>query len=503
MTHAHPKVGARDRWLVLWLAAIVAFSFQGSRHLWDPDEGRYTNVAHQMLDTGDWLIPRLEADRPHLTKPPLTYWAIATGFLVAGRNEWGARFAHALAFVATALLVFAIAQRLGLPSPWLSAAIWSTLLGPVAGANIISTDTVLVLFETLAVYGFIASGAFEAVPRLRPVGLRIMWLGFGLAFLTKGPPGLLPLLAIVAWTAWQRRRSLVSLFEPIGMIVFAVVGLGWYLLLIARDPDLLHYFVFQETIERLATDRFGRNGHAFGWVEAYGPILLAGTLPWSLLLPWLIWRARRASAQTGTPGSAPRANGAMAPARRLLWLWIALPLAVFIASRSRVALYVLPLFVPIALLASASPPASPPRRATITCVVIAAAFVCGIKWLASTVHRDNDAYRLAEEFAAAVDLRDFDEIAFVDVPARYGLRHYLGLEIAQIETEAGLLGPGGYVPPATVCEELAERERHLFVVPLSRVEIFDRQRSACPQNARRLRTLRRWILYQPLVDKVA
>ena len=29
--------------------------------------------------------------------------------------------------------------------------------------------------------------------------LAVMWAGFALAFLTKGPPGLLPLLAVVAF----------------------------------------------------------------------------------------------------------------------------------------------------------------------------------------------------------------------------------------------------------------------------------------------------------------
>ena len=40
----------------------MAFSFQGSRGLWEPDEGRYTNVALNMLETGDYLLPRMDAE---------------------------------------------------------------------------------------------------------------------------------------------------------------------------------------------------------------------------------------------------------------------------------------------------------------------------------------------------------------------------------------------------------------------------------------------------------
>ena len=59
------------RVLILALALLVGLAFQGTRHLWEPDEGRYTAVSQLMLQTGDWLTPRLEEDRPHYTKPPL------------------------------------------------------------------------------------------------------------------------------------------------------------------------------------------------------------------------------------------------------------------------------------------------------------------------------------------------------------------------------------------------------------------------------------------------
>jgi len=43
-------IGRRARGLALVLAALVfALLFQGSRGLWERDEGRYTDVAVQML----------------------------------------------------------------------------------------------------------------------------------------------------------------------------------------------------------------------------------------------------------------------------------------------------------------------------------------------------------------------------------------------------------------------------------------------------------------------
>ena len=90
-------------WLVL-LAALVAFGFQGTRGLSDPDEGRYCEVAREMLASGDFLHPQLEA-QPHYTKPPMTYWSIAASLAALGHGEWACRLFQSLAYLATVLLV--------------------------------------------------------------------------------------------------------------------------------------------------------------------------------------------------------------------------------------------------------------------------------------------------------------------------------------------------------------------------------------------------------------
>jgi hypothetical protein len=79
---AHPLL-----WVVL-LAGIMAFGFQGTRGLWDPDEGRYTNVALEMMQSGDYFQPHRHHETLHVTKPPVTYWALAASMQSLGRNEW-------------------------------------------------------------------------------------------------------------------------------------------------------------------------------------------------------------------------------------------------------------------------------------------------------------------------------------------------------------------------------------------------------------------------------
>src|SRR4249919_231318 len=95
-----------------WIAAlaiVLALLFLGSRGIWDPDEGRYTNVALHMLDSGDWIDPHRSEEVNHWTKPPLTYWAIASSVAVFGHNAWAARLPAALSYLLCIWLAWRIA----------------------------------------------------------------------------------------------------------------------------------------------------------------------------------------------------------------------------------------------------------------------------------------------------------------------------------------------------------------------------------------------------------
>ncbi|MGH8214345.1 MAG: ArnT family glycosyltransferase, partial [Rhodanobacteraceae bacterium] len=131
-------------WLIV-LGLLLGFSFQGTRALWSPDEGRYVNGALQMLDSGDWLAPAYSANRPNFSKPPLTYWAIAGSMKAFGRNTWAARTPYALAFLGTLLLLYAMGRLVTPTEPWLPPLIYGCAAFPFFSANIVSTDVLLTL----------------------------------------------------------------------------------------------------------------------------------------------------------------------------------------------------------------------------------------------------------------------------------------------------------------------------------------------------------------------
>ena len=323
------------------LAAAVSLAFLGSRGLYETTEGRYAECAREMLETGNYMEPTL-GYRPHWTKPPLTYWAIAGGMRLLGVNAWGARAFGAVAFVLTALLVSLIGRQLfDTATGWLAGVIYATSAFPVFGAWTVSTDTLLTLWETLAVAAYLA--AWHATDaRARRIRLLGMWIAFGLGFATKGPPALLPLAALAVWQRGDPARP--SLWRWPGIVAFLLVGLSWYVLVSVRHHGLLGYFVGTEVMDRVAAG----NVHNKGWYKGLTlllPVLLLGNGVWLFPAARITWKAR-ASLRIATL----RAWLHTTPGASFALLWVAIPFAVFALSRSKLPLYVLPLCVPVTLL---------------------------------------------------------------------------------------------------------------------------------------------------------
>ena len=137
------------RWiLTAALAIALAFAFQGSRGIWEPDEGYYAEPAKNMISTGDWIVPQ-NFLRPFIEKPPIVFWGIVGGIKLLGCNEWGVRFANGVWFLLTVFTVAGLARSI-----WddrtavLAALIYATSPLPYAACNIVTPDTPLAFWGT-------------------------------------------------------------------------------------------------------------------------------------------------------------------------------------------------------------------------------------------------------------------------------------------------------------------------------------------------------------------
>jgi 4-amino-4-deoxy-L-arabinose transferase-like glycosyltransferase len=415
-----------------WLAAlalVLALALLGQRGIWDPDEGRYTNAALHMLDSGNWIEPHRSEDVGHWTKPPLAYWAIASSVAVFGHNPWAARLPAALSYLSCAWLAWLMARRLVPGAETQAAAVFATMLFPFGAAQLITTDYLLAACEALALWGFVE--ARFGKPRHPRRWLALMWAGFGLAFLAKGPPGLLPLLAVFAFDALtpgaradgSRRPAVLQWWGP---LLFAAIALPWYAVVTMRNPGLLGYFLGTEVVDRIASSDFKRHGQWYGWLAIYAPTLLLGTLPWTpALWRWLRALPARLRAWRARDGrEADRAG-------LLLALWIALPLLVFCASRSRLPLYILPLFVPLALVVARQRRGEGRGLPRWRWLLAWAALLLALEFATSLWPTHKDAAAWAEAIRARAP-GPITRVDIVDDMARYGLHLHLGAGVRKL-----------------------------------------------------------------------
>lgn len=412
-----------ERRNALWtalLAVVLALSLLGVRGIWDPDEGRYTNVALNMLHSGDWLNPHRNDEVGHWTKPPLTYWAIASSVAVFGDNAWAARLPAALSYLLCVWLAWRIGKRLAPGSEHTAALVYATMLFTVGASQLITTDYLLAAWETLALWAFIETRFGDRGHPRRWIAL--MWAAFALAFLTKGPPGLLPLLVVLAFDALMPglRRHLVLQWS--GIVLFALLALPWYVAVIHGNPGLFEYFIGDEVVNRITTNEFGRHGEWYGWIVIYVPTLLIGTLPWT---PALLRWARGLPRAVRRWWRDPAAREADAP-WLLLTLWVLLPLLVFCLSKSRLPLYVLPLFAPLAVLVALQRRAENRPLPHWRWLALWAALLLAIE-LGSAYW---PTHKNAAQWADAIRERapgHVQEIVFVEDMARYGLHLHMGV----------------------------------------------------------------------------
>jgi 4-amino-4-deoxy-L-arabinose transferase-like glycosyltransferase len=243
--------GTAGRWLPA-LLLLLALLFNGSRGLWAPDEGRYVVGAMEMLRRGDFVGIFLNDDTAHFTKPPLTYWSIAAAMAAFGQSEFAARLPNALAFVATALLLLPAGRLLTPAAPGPADGRVRHYGAAIPGCRLHHDRHVTALFTTFAGVAFLHLQAGIAQRR----AALALWIGFGFAFLAKGPPTLLALPVFIGWLIVRREReALRKLLLSPGLLLFALIGFGWFLLAEHRFPGLLRYLLGAEVAGRVGVHR--------------------------------------------------------------------------------------------------------------------------------------------------------------------------------------------------------------------------------------------------------
>ncbi|MEK7954063.1 phospholipid carrier-dependent glycosyltransferase [Luteolibacter soli] len=335
--------GFRKLVTVALLALFWFCAFIGLRPLANPDEGRYTEIAREMAESGDYVTPRLNGVK-YFEKPPLMYWLSALTFKAFGLNQFTARLWVALFATLGCLLTYVAAhvlygQRAGI---WSAIVLSSSLIYYVLGQ--------LVLLD-MAVSVMISGALFSFILAVRePAGRRRFWLfmahyGFmALATLSKGLIGfLIPGAVMFLWLLmlgnWRMLRPLHLL--P-GAILFLAISVPWHIAVATANHSANHqmdfawFYFIHEHFERFTTTVHQR--YEPWWF--FLPFVIGGLFPW-VVLAW------QAVSRALAGGWRERTKHAEA---WFLVLWIGFIVLFFSASQSKLIPYILPVIPACAVL---------------------------------------------------------------------------------------------------------------------------------------------------------
>ncbi|OHE74435.1 MAG: hypothetical protein A2Y14_04040 [Verrucomicrobia bacterium GWF2_51_19] len=319
---------------VLWLTlagVLLFFSTLWIRPLGNPDEGRYAEIPTEMLQSGDWVTPRLNGVL-YFEKPPMVYWTQAIAIQCLGENHVAYRFSSAL-FALLGVLATYLAGR----------AMWGRRTGLLA-AGILATSVLYFGLSQIIILDMAVSGVLSFallsfwVGRTQTGGRRrwLFWLAYAcmaLAVLTKGLIGMLiPGAILFLWSLLLNRwKEWKQYYLFSGFLIFFVIALPWHLLATLRNPGFAwFYFVNEHFLRYLTTAHSRVQPFWFFFV-----IAAVGFIPWIFFMPQALKNAPSAKNRDSV---------------LFLSIWAVFVLFFFSLSQSKLIPYILPMFCPLALL---------------------------------------------------------------------------------------------------------------------------------------------------------
>lgn len=341
--------------LLLLLSGLLFFIGLGSMGLTDRDEGRNAEAGREMFASGDLVTPTFNGEL-RVAKPVFVYWLMTLSYHLFGVNEFAARAPSALFGVALIVMHYLFLTRLRGPTVGLFGALMLLLnIEILALGRMAITDSALIFFTTLSLYGFWFG--------LREQGRGRHWIwtfyvGMALATLTKGPVGFaVPLITALLYLAatrqwlvfWQRGAPIA------GTVLFLILAGPWYAAMFLIHGDAYSSQAKVHTVGRFLAPM---EGHGGGW-WFYFPVLLLGFYPWSAFLPAAFYRAygswRESRITVNHKYESSESREPLGSGDELEWfagLWIVGVFIFFSLSSTRLPHYIGPLFPACALLAA-------------------------------------------------------------------------------------------------------------------------------------------------------
>jgi 4-amino-4-deoxy-L-arabinose transferase-like glycosyltransferase len=276
--------------VVLYALTLLLVNLGQSRVL-TLHEVQYCQPAREMIESGNWLVPTV-AGVPFTWRLPATSWVIAlTMELTGSQSEAVVRLPGVVIGALLALLVAALTARwFGNRAGLFAGLMQATTVATLQLARLAEGEIHLGLSVAAALGAFACANVDSPRGRMTGRWLSVVfYLATGWAFLIKALIG--PAFIFSACGAFlllsRDRRVLRFMFDPLGLLAFALCVFPW---------SIAAYRVCPEYLEMQISNHFGRfrgelgsQGSPWFYVSAV-PLKILPWTPLALLACYQLWR---------------------------------------------------------------------------------------------------------------------------------------------------------------------------------------------------------------------
>jgi 4-amino-4-deoxy-L-arabinose transferase-like glycosyltransferase len=317
---------------LLTIAFLLLAATYFSPEIWQHGEAREALVIQDIVNHQRWVLPLRNSDLP--SKPILYHWIAASFASATGLSDFAIRLPSAIAAMFLAWATYALgALAAGRKTGLLAVGILATTFeywDSGTEARVDMLFSALIVAALLGWYYWYRSG--------REIARAAAYLAAAFAVLVKGPAGaVLPGVAILGFLLLRHDLgALVKFFSWPWFVAALAIDMSWYLAAYHRGgAEFWHKQLIYENV-----DRFFGGGEFTTEKPRFSQAawLITRLFPWSLVLLYALARWIRSRGQDSF--------------RCFLHAWWLAVFGIFLVASGQRAVYLLPLYPAVALLAA-------------------------------------------------------------------------------------------------------------------------------------------------------
>ncbi len=235
--------------LYLLIISIFLFTFpNGLFFAFDKDEPKYLEAAREMLIKKDYVTPYFNFEY-RFDKPILIYLFVILGYLIFGISTFSGRLFPSLCGVLTVIITYLWVKKYkGKYTAFKSALVLMTTFEFAAFSSLAMPDILLTCFIAIGLFSF-----YIGIKEEKSIYFYLSAIFFAFATLSKGPVGIiLPSIIIILFSLLKRKFiffRIKTLF--IFSFIFLLIALPWYAIVLYKHGiEFFKEFIIFHNIKR-------------------------------------------------------------------------------------------------------------------------------------------------------------------------------------------------------------------------------------------------------------